>query len=298
MKILLNDGLSAEGTKMLRDAGFEVDDKNIPQDQLAARLGEFDAITVRSATKVRKEHIDGGLPRLKCIVRGGVGVDNIDVAHAESKGVKVFNTPAASSASVAELALAHMFAVSRFIVPSNLTMRAGEWNKKKYKGVELTGKTLGILGIGRIGKELAIRGLALGMKVIAYDPYVKSIDINVKLVSKDEVLKQSDYISLHIPSDPSGFVISTSEFDKMKNGSYLINCARGGTVDEKAILAALDSGKLAGAGIDVFIGEPEPMKELINHPKVSVTPHIGASTNEAQFRIGLEVAQILIDFFK
>lgn len=297
MKILVNDGMSEDGAQMLRQAGHEVFLDKIPQEELPDRIAEFDAIVVRSATKVRQDVIDAGIPNLKAVVRGGVGVDNIDVKYAEDKGVKVMNTPAASSDSVAELALAHMFALSRHLIPANLTMRRDEWNKKQYKGTELAGKTLGILGIGRIGKSLAKKALALGMKVIAHDPYITSVDMDVELLSKDEVLARSDYLSLHMPVDPSGFVLGSDEFAKMKDGAYLINCARGGTVDEDALLAALDSGKLAGAGVDVFIGEPSPKPELVNHPKVSVTPHIGASTGEAQARIGLEVATLLNDFF-
>lgn len=298
MKILINDGMSKEGMKMLINAGHEVDDNTIPQEELVSRIGGYDAIVVRSATKVRKDVIDGGIPRLKAIVRGGVGIDNIDHVYAGEKGIKVMNTPAASSPSVAELALAHMFALSRFIVQANLTMRDGQWNKKQYKGVELAGKTLGILGIGRIGRSLAEKALGLGMTVIAYDPFVKSIDLDVKLVPMDEVLAESDYISMHMPALPEGPAVGSAQFAKMKDGAYLINCARGGVVDEAALLEALDSGKLAGAGIDVFVGEPNPMSELINHPKVSVTPHIGASTVEAQTRIGADVASQLIDFFK
>ncbi|MDP8229107.1 MAG: D-2-hydroxyacid dehydrogenase [Candidatus Electryoneaceae bacterium] len=299
MKILVNDGMTEAGMEMLRQAGHEVFNTTIPQDDLnGGRIAEFNAIVVRSATKVREVMIDAGIPNLKAIVRGGVGVDNIDVAYAESKGVKVMNTPAASSASVAEMALGHMFALSRFIIAANLTMRQTQWNKKQYKGVELAGKTLGILGIGRIGQALAMKAIALGMTVIAYDPYVKSVDLDVELMSKDEVLAKADYLSLHIPVDPAGPVIGADELAKMKDGAYLINCARGGTVDESALLDALNSGKLSGAGVDVFVGEPNPNADLVNHPKVSVTPHIGASTKEAQARIGTEVANLLIGFFK
>jgi len=296
MKILINDGLSAEGIEALRKANFEVFDLKIPQDELPAHIGAYDAIVVRSATKVNAAVIDAG-KNLKVVVRGGVGVDNIDVKYAESKGVKVFNTPTASSASVAELALTHIFALARFIPDANITMRAGLWEKKKYaKGIEVGGKTLGILGIGRIGRELAKRAIALGMKVIAFDPYVVSIDLPVTLMSKDEVLAQSNFISLHMPKDPAGYVIGEAEIAKMKNGAYIINCARGGVMDEKAVVAALSSGKLAGAGIDVFEQEPSSNSELMNHPKVSVTPHIGANTEEAQERVGAEVAKVLIEF--
>lgn len=298
MKILINDGLSAEGIDALRKANHIVDDLKIPQEELPAKVGDYDAIVVRSASKVNAAVIDGG-KKLKAVVRGGVGVDNIDVKYAESKGVKVFNTPTASSASVAELALAHIFALARFIPDANITMRAGLWEKKKYaKGIEVGGKTLGILGIGRIGRELAKRAIALGMKVMAYDPFVVSVDLPVTMTTKDEVIAKSDFISLHMPKDPAGYVIGEAEIAKMKNGAYIINCARGGVMDEKAILAALNSGKLAGAGIDVYEKEPTENLELINHPKVSVTPHIGANTVEAQERVGAEVAKVLIEFFK
>ncbi len=297
MRILINDGMSTEGISMLKEAGFDVDDIKIPQEELASKIAPYDCIVVRSATKVTKEVIDAGI-NLKVIVRGGVGVDNIDVEHAEAKGIKVLNTPTASSASVAELALAHMFALARSLVDANLTMRANLWEKKKYaKGIELGGKTLGILGIGRIGKELAKRALALGMKVIAYDPIVKCVDLDVKLVSKEEVLKNSDFVSLHMPKQ-DGYAISKEEIAMMKNGAFLINCARGGTVCEAALLEALNSGKLAGAGIDVFEKEPTDNWDLVKHPKVSVTPHIGASTVEAQDRVGAEVAKLLKEFFK
>ncbi len=298
MKILINDGLSAEGVDALRKANHDVHDLKISQDELPSRIGEYDAIVVRSATKVNRAVIDSG-KNLKVVVRGGVGVDNIDVRYAESKGVKVFNTPTASSASVAELALAHIFALARFIPDANITMRAGHWEKKKYaKGIEVGGKTLGILGIGRIGRELAKRAIALGMKVIAYDPYVVSVDLPVKMQSKSEVLAQANFISLHMPKDPAGYVIGEAEIAIMKNGAFIINCARGGVMDENAVLAALTSGKLGGAGIDVFEQEPTDNLELVNHPKVSVTPHIGANTEEAQERIGSEVANVLIEFFK
>lgn len=295
MKILVNDGMSREGIEMLRTAGHYVEDTNIPQADLPSRIGEYDALVVRSATKVTREVINKAV-NLKVIVRGGVGVDNIDVDYAQARGIKVLNTPGASSASVAELALAHMFALARFLVPANLSLREGRWEKKSFaKGVELGGKTLGILGLGRIGRELARRGLGLGMKVIAHDPYVTTTDLNVLLLSKDEVLARSDFVSLHMPAQESGPVLAAADFAKMKDGVFIINCARGGVVDEKALLEALNSGKVAGAGLDVFAGEPNPMPDLVRHPKVSVTPHIGASTVEAQKRIGTEVAQILID---
>lgn len=296
MKILINDGLSADGIAMLKAAGFEVDDLKIPQDELPSKIEPYDAIVVRSASKVNAAVIDGG-KNLKAIVRGGVGVDNIDVKYAESKGIKVMNTPSASSASVAELAIAHMFCLARFVPDATATMKAEQWEKKKYaKGIELGGKTLGILGIGRIGQELAKRGLALGMKVIAHDPFVSNVELPIKLVTKEELLAASDFISLHMPKVPSGYVIGATEIATMKPTAYLINCARGGTVDEAALLDALNNGKLAGAGVDVFEAEPTANFALVKHPKVTCTPHTGASTIEAQDRVGAEVAKLLQEF--
>lgn len=293
MKILISDGIEAIGKKILTEAGFEITDKKLTPEELLKDISNYDAIIVRSATKVTKEVIEAG-KNLKAIARGGVGLDNIDVAFAKEKGIPVLNTPGASSISVAELAIAHMFALCRFLHVSTSEMRSLKWPKKEYsKGIELTKKTLGILGLGNIGKEVAKRTIGLGMNVIAYDPIIKTTDLNVRLVSMSEVLKQSDFITLHIPLDKkTGAAITKNEFDQMKNGVILINCARGGVVSEKDLLEALRSGKVAAAGIDVFVNEPptEEQKELLNHPNVSATPHIGASTNEAQDRVGEEIA--------
>jgi len=297
MRILVSDGIDPIGEEILKKAGFEVIIQKYSPDELLNEIKNFDAIIVRSATKVTREVIDAG--NLKCIARGGVGLDNIDVAYAKQKGIPVLNTPGASSISVAELAIAHMLGVSRFLNRSNIEMRNGKWPKKDYsKGIELTGKTLGILGLGAIGKETAKRAIGLGMKVIAYDPYVSETDLNVKLVSKDELLESSDFISLHLPFiKEQGPTLAEPEFAKMKDGVIIINCARGGTIKESALLEALNSGKVARAGIDVFENEPptEAQKELINHPNVSVTPHIGASTVEAQIRVSIEIAQKVVD---
>lgn len=301
MKILISDGFEDIGKKILLKAGFEVVDKKLSPEELIQQIPEYDAIIVRSATKVTKEVIDIG-KKLKAIARGGVGLDNIDVAYAKSKGIPVLNTPGASAISVAELAIAHMFALCRFLHVSTSEMRNLKWPKKEYgKGVELTGKTLGIFGIGSIGKEVAKRAIGLGMNVIAYDPFVTTTDLNVKLTTQDEVLKLSDFISLHIPLDKKfGAAITKKEFDMMKNGVVLINCARGGVVSETDLLDALKSGKVAAAGIDVFVNEPvtETQKELLNHPNVSATPHIGASTNEAQERVGEEIATKVVKALK
>jgi len=297
MKILVADGISAQGADIMKAAGLEVVIQKYSPEELVQNIVNYDAILVRSATKVTKEVIDAG-KNLKAIARGGVGLDNIDVAYAKEKGIPVLNTPGASSISVAELAIAHMFAVSRFLNLSNTEMRQGKWPKKEYaKGMELTGKTLGLIGIGNIGKEVAKRALGLSMKVIAHDPWVKETGMDVQLVSKDEVLKNSDFISLHIPFiKAEGPSITANEFAKMKDGVVLINCARGGVVKETDLLDALNSGKVKYAGIDVFENEPptEAQTALINHPHVSVTPHIGAQTDEAQDRVGTEIAEKLV----
>jgi len=301
MKILVSDGIEAIGAEILKNAGFEVIEKKYSPEELVQNIKDYNAIIVRSATKVTKEVIDAGV-NLKVIARGGVGLDNIDVNYAKVKGIPVLNTPGASSISVAELAIAHIFALARFINVSKMEMINGKWPKKEYShGFELTGKTLGLIGLGNIGKETTKRALGLFMKVIAYDPYVTSTDLNVQLVSKEELLKQSDIISLHIPFNKSeGASITKNEFELMKDGVIIINCARGGVVDENDLLEALNSGKVKAAGIDVFVNEPttEAQMNLIKHPRVSVTPHIGASTDEAQERVGQEIAEKVVEVLK
>mgnify|MGYP001197197613 CR=1 FL=1 len=301
MKVLVADGIEKIGSDLMKNSGLEVIEQKMTPEELLANIAQFDAIMVRSATKVTKEVIDAGV-NLKCIARGGVGLDNIDVQYAKSKGIQVLNTPGASSISVAELAIAHMFGVNRFIYKSTTMMQAGKWPKKDFShGRELTGKTLGILGFGNIGKEVAKRALGLQMNVIASDPYVLNTDLPVKLVSKEELLQNSDIITLHIPFiKAEGATIAEKEFAMMKDGVILINCARGGVVCEKSLLNALNSGKVSSAGIDVFANEPttEAQAELIAHPNVSVTPHIGASTDEAQERVGEEIAQKIVDVLK
>jgi D-3-phosphoglycerate dehydrogenase / 2-oxoglutarate reductase len=298
MRILVADGIDLDGAKLLKDAGFEVVEQKYTPEELVTNIKDYDAILVRSATKVPKEVIDAGV-NLKAIARGGVGLDNIDVKYAAEKGIPVLNTPGASAISVAELAIAHMFAVSRFFQLSNTEMRQGKWPKKEYaKGRELTGKTLGLMGLGSIGKEVAKRAKGLMMDVIAFDPFVKENDLGVKMVSKDELLANADIISMHMPlikGEPAP--VGAPEFAKMKDGVIIVNCARGGTLDETALLDALNSGKVYAAALDVFVNEPvtQAQAALVAHPRVSVTPHIGASTNEAQQRVGTEIAQKLID---
>jgi len=302
IRVLATDGMEKNAIKELKAKGFEVVEKFYEPEFLGEQLKDFDVIVVRSATKVRKPIIDKALEggRLKLIIRGGVGVDNIDVVYARENGINVANTPNASSASVAELALAHMFAVSRFVNISNVSMRQGKWDKKKYVGVEIGGKTLGLVGFGRISKQLAKKASALGMTVIYTDITGKSNGVDeYKFLELNDLLKESDYVSLHIPFiKEQGATIGKEQLDMMKDGSFLINCARGGVVDEAALLEALDNGKLAGAGVDVFVEEPIKNQTLVNHPRVSVTPHIGAATEEAQIRIGSEIKSIICDFFK
>lgn len=313
IKILANDGIDPIGKSMLEAAGFHVETQNIPQDQLSEALKNYDAITVRSATKVRKDLIDN-CPNLRLIGRGGVGMDNIDVDYARSKGLAVVNTPAASSPSVGELVFAHLFSGIRFLQDANRKMPvegASKFNdlKKAYaKGIELKGKKIGIIGFGRIGKETAKIALGLGMEVLAYDVFDFSTEVelnlaggvNVKLSVKkasfDELLAESDFISLHIPFVDKA-VLGAEEFEKIKKGVGVVNCARGGAIDELALVEALNSGKVAFAGLDVFDNEPTPRHEILTHPKISLTPHIGAATNEAQERIGVELANLIIDFF-
>ena len=295
MKVLISDGLSKKGQEILENAGIEFVNEHYEPEELVEKIKDFECILVRSATKVPKEVIDAG-EKLVCIARGGAGIDNIDHQYAKTKGIPTLNTPAANSASVAELAIAHMFSLARNLHKSNVTMRKGEWNKKQYKGIELNAKTLGLVGCGKIGQLTAGIANALGMKVLGYDPYVKEAE-GIKMVSMDDLLAHADYVSVHVPKQPEP-VIGAAEIAKMKDGVYIINCARGGVVDEKALLDALNSGKVAGAGIDVYVEEPTKNMELVSHPNVSVTPHVGASTAEAQERVGSEIAEKIVKTLK
>ncbi|WP_411274260.1 D-2-hydroxyacid dehydrogenase [Daejeonella sp.] len=313
-RILANDGIDPIGKELLEKAGFQVDIVHIPQAELSDGLKQYDGITVRSATKLRQDLLDA-CPNLKLIGRGGVGMDNIDVDYAKSKGIAVFNTPAASSLSVAELVFAHLFTGIRFLQDSNRRMPSegdSKFNdlKKAYaKGVELRGKKIGIIGFGRIGRETARVALGLGMEVLAYDLFEVPSELVIQLAgnirvtcpikatSVDQLIKEVDFISLHVPYSEKP-ILGNEEFERMKDGVGIVNCSRGGTIDEDALLEALNSGKVAFAGLDVFDNEPTPRRELLTHSKVSLTPHIGASTNEAQERIGTELANLIIDFFK
>lgn len=300
VRILVTDGMEKSSVEKLKGSGFEVVEQFYQPEELAEQVKNFDVIVVRSATKVRKPIIDAALTtkQLKLIIRGGVGVDNIDVEYAEQNGIKVANTPNASSASVAELAIGHMLCLARYIHISNVTMRQGKWNKKQYEGIELNGKTLGLIGFGRIAKETAKRAHALGMKVIYTNTSgPKDGYTEYTYCTMDELLQKSDFISLHIPSSKGGAVLGKDQFARMKDGVYIVNCARGGVVDENALLDALDSGKAAGAAIDVFAEEPTKNERLYTHDRVSVTPHIGGSTMEAQERIGGEIVDIILNQF-
>jgi D-3-phosphoglycerate dehydrogenase / 2-oxoglutarate reductase len=312
VKILVNDGIEADGKLLLEEAGYEVNTNTVAQEDLPKVLPSYDAIIVRSATQVRKELIDA-CPNLKVIARGGVGTDNIDVEYAKSKGIQIITTPAASSQSVAELAMGHLFSLARFMHRSNREMATGSFKKLKSayaEGIELKGKTMGIIGFGRIGQELARMALAMGMNVMPCDPFISSTDLTIGLYNtKDvklsvtlrsfplaEVLKNCDFISVHTPSVGKP-LIGKDEMAAMKKGAFIINCARGGVIDEDALLEALESGQIGGAGLDTFVGEPNPRVELLNHPNISVSPHIGAATKEAQAKIGLELADKIIAVF-
>ncbi len=310
MRILANDGIDPIGQRLLEEAGFTVDTVHIPQAELAEKLQAYDAITVRSATLVRQELIDA-CPNLKVIGRGGVGMDNIDVDYAQSKGVIVINTPAASSHSVAELVFAHFLNGVRFLYDSNRKMpvegntKFGGLKKAYAKGVELKGKTLGVVGFGRIGRETAKVALGLGMDVVYSDLFEGpfslplslsgniEVEVPVKQLSFEELLPVADFISLHVPFTDKA-VLGAEEFTKVKDGVGIVNASRGGVIDELALVDALNSGKVSFAGLDVYDSEPTPRVELLQHPKISLTPHIGAATNEAQERIGEELANLLI----
>ncbi len=309
MKVLANDGISQSGIKALEEAGFEVLTTTVAQEQLINYINTntISTLLVRSATTVRQDLIDA-CPSLKIIGRGGVGMDNIDVEYAKSKGLHVINTPAASSQSVAELVFAHLYGGVRFLHDSNRNMPLDGDSKfkalkKNYaKGIELRGKTIGIIGFGRIGREVAKIALGVGMKVIAADKFIdaaevsvdffdgQSVKFNIATQAMEEVLKQADFISLHVPAQ-DGYVIGKEQFKLMKDGVGIVNAARGGVIDEVALVDALESGKVAFAGLDTFENEPTPAIPVLMNGRVSLTPHIGAATNEAQDRIGTELAE-------
>lgn len=318
--ILANDGIDAAGKKILEAANLKIVTEKVAQEKLSDALKNFDAVLVRSATQVRKENIDTA-PNLKLIGRAGVGMDNIDVKYAEQKGIKVINTPAASSQSVAELVFAHLFTMARYLHDANRAMplcdSKEQFNalKKKYsEGIELSGKTLGIIGAGMIGKAVGKMAAGLGMNIIFHDAFISDVRLDLNFhpgvssqkisfafqcVPLEKVLAESDFITLHIPF-PKGTspVISAKEFGIMKTGVGIVNTARAGVVSENDLLAALNSGKVSYAALDVFEGEPLVSKEIRSHAKISMSPHIGGSTREAQERIGIELAEKVVEFFK
>jgi D-3-phosphoglycerate dehydrogenase len=298
MKVLVCDKTEKECIEQMRAAGLTVDANfEITPEDLMTVLPAYEVAVVRSRTKIRQPLIDV-CPNLKLIVRGGVGLDTIDVEYARGKGITVKNTPLASSASVAELAIGYMFMLARSLYKASSTMKAEKWEKKAFEGDEIGGKTLGLIGVGNIGKAVITRAVALGMTVVAYDPYVKEV-AGAKMVSLDELLAQADYISLHLPkTKESAGMIGAEQIGKMKNGVRIVNCARGGIIDENALYEALCSGKVAGAAVDVYSEEPPTDWKLPKHENVIASPHIGAATKEGQGRVGAEVAQIVIDFAK
>ncbi len=317
MKVLANDGIAPSGQKKLEENGFTVVTETVPQENLIQEINDkqYEVLLVRSATKVRKDLIDS-CPSLKMIGRGGVGMDNIDVEYAREKGIVVFNTPASSSLAVAELVMSHLFDLARSVHDANRQMpvkgdKEFKKLKKQYgKGVELRGKTLGIIGFGRIGQYTAKYALGVGMNVIAYDPFMEkaiipieiagqTLSVEIKTTSLEEVLKNSDFITLHVPMPADGkALIGEKEFNLMKDGVRIVNAARGGVINEDALIEALKSGKVKAAALDVFVNEPTPREDILTHPKIALTPHIGAATVEAQDRIGTELADNIISFYK
>jgi len=296
MKILITDKTENEVIQQLKDAGQEVTFSEMDPATLQKEIANYDGLMVRSRTKVTADVISAAKGHLKVIGRAGIGVDNIDLAAASKNGIKVVNAPTGTTESVAELAFGLMLAASRSIPQADHSMKQGLWEKKAFKGVELCGKTLGIIGIGRIGTELGKRALAFNMKVLAYDKYIqKSPAAKISMVSMEKLLKESDYLSLHIPFvKEEGATIKEADFEKMKDGVILVNCARGGVVDEQALLKYLNSGKVRAAALDVYAAEPPTFKDIVNHQKVICTPHIGASTKEGQLRAGKICAEQML----
>jgi D-3-phosphoglycerate dehydrogenase len=313
MRVLANDGLAPDGKALLEQAGFEVITDTIPQEELASRINEFDVLVVRSATKVTAE-IFKSAKRLQLVVRAGVGIDNIDVKAGEEAGIKVTNTPNSSTLSVAELVVAHMFSISRFLFESNRNMPSKghtdfkDFKKKYEKGFELRGKTIGIIGFGRIGQEVGKIAAGIGMTVIATDPFISSAELvfdhlpfhpapklTIKTVAMDELLRNSDFISVHVPhKSGSPALLSAKEFATMKKGVVLVNTARGGVIDETDLMTAIGSGQVGFAALDVFVGEPNISEKILQAPNISFSPHIGASTKEGQARVSKEVAETII----
>lgn len=294
MKILITDGLAKDAIAALQEFA-EVDEQFYEPDALGEALKGYDAVIIRSATQIRQAQIDiAKTGQLKLIVRAGVGIDNIDHAYAKDQGIHVRNTPSANANAMAELTLAQLFAVSRFIAAANVTMRKGEWNKKNYRGVELAGKTLGLIGFGHTARLLADKCAALGMDILYYDIVGADDKVPYTYADMADLIQKADFITLHTPASKDGKpLLDGGAIASMKDGVRLVNCARGGLIDEAALLEALTTGKVAAAGLDVFVGEPDVNLDLVNHPNVSVTPHLGAQTYEAQARVGKEVVDVV-----
>ncbi|MDU1029448.1 MAG: D-2-hydroxyacid dehydrogenase [Clostridiales bacterium] len=294
MKILITDGLAKDAITALREFA-DVDEQFYEPDALGEALKGYDAVIIRSATQIRQAQIDiAKTGQLKLIVRAGVGIDNIDHAYAKDQGIHVRNTPSANANAMAELTLAQLFAVSRFIAAANVTMRKGEWNKKNYRGVELAGKTLGLIGFGHTARLLADKCAALGMDILYYDIVGADDQVPYTYADMADLIQKADFITLHTPASKDGKpLLDGGAIASMKDGVRLVNCARGGLIDEAALLEALTTGKVAAAGLDVFVGEPDVNLDLVNHPNVSVTPHLGAQTYEAQARVGKEVVDVV-----
>lgn len=300
-KILATDGIDKEAVEMLRKKGFEVEEKFYPEEELKDKIKDIDIIIVRSATKIRKEIIDEALKtkNLKMIIRAGVGLDNIDVNYARENGIVVRNTPSASSNAVAELVLCEMLVLARNVKIANLKLGEGIWDKKNLKGTEIYGKIIGIIGFGNIARKLAQKAYNLGMKVMYNDiAEYENEGKDYKFANFDEIIENADYITVHTPlTEKTKYMFNKDVFKRMKNTAFLINCARGGIVNEKDLLEALNQNQIAGAAIDCFENEPRPLEDIVNHPRVTVTPHIGASTNEAQKRIAYEIVDIVSDYY-
>jgi len=300
MKVLVCDPIANEGIEMMRQAGIEVDVKTgLTPEELERTIGDYDVLVVRSATKVRKPLIKAAR-NLKLIVRAGVGLDNVDVECAQARGIEVMNTPAASSNAVAELTVGYLFALARHLPQATASLRAGKWEKKKFDGSEIAGKTLGLVGYGRIGWLVAKKALALDMEIIAYDPYVSDPrGLEMEFVSLEDLLQMADYISMHLPlTNETRNLIDAPQFEMMKDGVCIINCARGGTINEDALYEAIRAGKVAGAALDVYAEEPARDNRLFELDEVIGSPHIGAATVEAQHRVSTEVAEKVIEFEK
>lgn len=300
--ILITDGVNKDEIERLRKLKFNVIDEYFDGLELGEKLKDMDALVIRSKNIITKEIIDKACEgnRLKLIIRSGVGLDNIEVDYAESKGIKVMNTPCGSTVSVAELTICQIITITRYVNISNVRMREGKWEKKQYIGTEVYGKTLGIIGMGRIGKEVAKRANAMGMNIIYYDILGKmDVPSKYRFCEFEEVLAKSDFLTIHIPYDKEkGYLITEKEIAKMKDRIYLINYARGGLICEKDLIKALDDGKIEAVALDVYENEPKFNLELVNHPMVSSTPHIGASTVEAQQRISAEIVDMINEYFR